>query len=103
MQTTAVTPGMEAPDETGFCSSQEALYFDATRPHMTRAFVGERLVLVAFHIRDAWRLNPTDTTALCELGFCLQELNPILSEPYPEIIEYDEQGDPSYSNSCHKR
>ncbi|CAE7293175.1 unnamed protein product [Symbiodinium sp. CCMP2592] len=43
--------------------------FDATHPHAVMPWVGERVMICAFHIRDAWRLGQDHLLSLQEAGF----------------------------------
>ena len=42
-------------------------------PHQTMPWKGYRSILVGFHIRDSWKLEESDASALTSIGFPLRE------------------------------
>ena len=62
--------------------SAEGVLFNPRRPHFSFEFSGIRLVAVAYHIRDSWKLSSVDTRRILDLGFSPLDINPELSDPY---------------------
>ena len=56
--------------------------FNARCVHRTCEYVGERYILVAFHIRQSWRVSPDEASHLSVLGFRFREYAPELMDPY---------------------
>ena len=56
--------------------------FNPRSPHFTYPLTGIRLVAVAFHVRDSWRLSYEDTAKILQLGFKPRDIAPSFSDPY---------------------
>ncbi|CAE7783546.1 unnamed protein product [Symbiodinium sp. CCMP2592] len=59
---------------------------DATQPHAVFDWTGERTVVIGFHIRDAWRLQPDDLAMLADAGFHVRTCERV-TDPYMSVIE----------------
>ena len=55
--------------------------FNPKTRHATMPWRGDRIVLIAFHIRQAWRLSPASTSSLQSCGFrlCVSDVE---ADPY---------------------
>ena len=51
--------------------SRPYITFDPRKRHATSNWIGNRLVLIGYHVRDADRFSSADQTELRRLGFCL--------------------------------
>ena len=50
---------------------QPSATFDGHVRHKAMPWTGSRTLVVGFHIRDAWRLRPSEVQYLTRLGFVL--------------------------------
>ena len=62
--------------------SARGIKFNARNVHYTCEYIGERYILVAFHIRQSWRVPPEEASHLSVLGFKFKEYAPELTDPY---------------------
>ena len=58
------------------------IFFNPRSPHFTFDFEGARLVAVAYHIRQSWRLSEDLTRKILNLGFAPIDVAPAVSDPY---------------------
>ena len=67
------------------------LLFNSRLPHATEDWIGDRTVLLVYHIRDGWRMSATDADLLSRRGF-LFWTGDAESDPYLLTDEVMQEG-----------